>query len=165
MLWLVLNAYVSLMFLSILILFHSPVDTFSSSPAATSKTQCLNCDANRTTGNLTSASSQLFCQCKRLQTYQTNDNVCEECPLGSTCPIDGSKLMHIHPKLGFWQADNITQSFVDCGMAFSDIKLAEQARLQCCPTEANCDVVPRSSMWKPNHQCLKGYAGKCWRGC
>ena len=87
---------------------------------------------------------------------------------GATCPKIGSRLFHLYPQAGFWQHKNITDEFIDCGKAFSDIALAKKARLRCCPGSAksgNCSHVPREPKWTIDQQCVRGYAGPLCVAC
>jgi hypothetical protein len=144
------------------------VDSYLPYSGMSSKNDCIRCALNRTTGTRKKCTSKNACLCKMETSFQDFKNdACVECPSGAVCPIIGSDLMHLHPMSGYWQPDNTTTEFIDCGSAFADIKLAEKARSQCCPPSLikRCDQVPRTSLWTVDHQCLPGYAGPLCVAC
>ena len=144
-----------------------PISTYSSVVAATTQAQCIACDKNRTS-LVKGANNIESCLCKEKSSYQNDQNLCITCPAGATCPKIGSRLFHLYPQAGFWQHKNITDEFIDCGKAFSDIALAKKARLRCCPGSAksgNCSHVPREPKWTIDQQCVLGYAGPLCVAC
>ena len=147
-----------------------PVDTFYSGFGATALSQCEFCPEDRTTGIMNSSITNVSCLCKQNDYYQSaaDESLCLKCPDGGECPIDGSKLMHIYAKSGFWLPNNETEEIIDCGDAFSDVKLKEQARERCCPITINgtiCDSVPRQFDWITDNQCEPGYSGPLCVAC
>ena len=150
-----------------------PVDTYFDGDQATALSQCESCPQDRTTGAAISCTSSAACLCKKEDYFQSDDDAtkCLTCPEGAACPIDGSYLMHIHAKPGFWMPSNLTKELVDCGDAFSDLALKELARQRCCPPtisdpeQTSCSVVPRDIDWTTDDQCEKGYSGPLCVAC
>ena len=143
-----------------------PQDTYFEGKGATAISQCEACPQDRTTGLTSSCTSSAACLCKKEEYFQSDDDatLCVPCPVGAVCPIDGSYLMHIHAKHGFWMPSNLTEELVDCGDAFSDLALKELARERCCPPnqisdpeQKLCSVVPRNIDWTTDDQCERGY--------
>ena len=143
-----------------------PIDTYFEEDQATALSQCESCPQDRTTGAAISCNSSAACLCKKEDYFQSDDDAtkCLTCPAGAACPIDGSYLMHIHAKPGFWMPSNLTKELVDCGDAFSDLALKELARQRCCPPtisddpeQKSCSVVPRNIDWTTDDQCERGY--------
>eukprot|EP00946_MAST-07B_sp_MAST-7B-sp1_P000599 g599.t1 len=166
-----------------------PTSRWSGARAATSLSECSHCPSDRTTGNVTGARRIQQCLCRREQYYEAEDDgddselgeeengedhewqqedtlsECRACPDGAVCPVDGSRLMHLHAQFHFWQPKNITSEFVDCASAFSDRKLAALAQTRCCPSQAGCSRVPRPHDWTPDDQCTTGYSGPLCVAC
>jgi hypothetical protein len=60
----------------------------------------------------------------------------------------------------------MAEEIIDCGDAFSDLKLKEEARQRCCPgNTTSCEVVPRPLNWTTDNQCEPGYAGPLCVAC
>ena len=130
----------------------------------------MSCSDDRTTGTATSCKSSSACLCKKEEYFQSDDDatLCNLCPPGAVCPIDGSYLIHIHAKPGYWMPSNVTEELIDCGNAYSDIRLQILARERCCPSSSSsslCDTVPRKSDWTTDDQCEWGYAGPLCVAC
>ena len=149
-----------------------PLDTYYEGTKATALSQCVSCSDDRTTGTVTSCKSSTACLCKKEEYFQSDDDatLCNLCPPGAVCPIDGSYLMHIHAKPGYWMPSNLTEELIDCGNAFSDIRLQILARERCCPQTSSsssslCDTVPRKSDWTTDDQCEWGFAGPLCVAC
>ncbi len=160
-----------------------PASRWSGDKEATSLGECKLCSDDRSTGNRTGVWNIRQCMCKKDAYFddasaagvgKANINIlnvddetlpaCVACPRGAACPVDGSTLMYLHARSGFWQPENQTSAFFDCGSAFSDVALGARARARCCPAAAQCDRVPRLATWKAADQCEPGYSGEFFFG-
>ena len=150
-----------------------PINTFFEGAGATALSQCEFCQNDRTTGMQKACVSSNSCLCKK-HDYYTRDDVeqigeqtCEICPDGAVCPKNGGTLSYIHAKPGFFLTSIRTEETMDCGDAFTDIKLKEVARTRCCSENStNCAIVPRnSSTWTTDEQCIPGYSGPLCVAC
>ena len=155
-----------------------PEGRYSDEVGATAQAQCTFCAQDRTTGHVTGASNITSCICKAHLFFQQDTEeiildddgleslpVCNICPEGGVCPIDGTRRIHIHAQTNFWQPLNISTEFIDCATAFTDQNLGRLARTRCCPPEARCNRVPRSGSWTTDDQCAIGYSGPLCVAC
>ena len=170
-----------------------PTSRWSSLIGATSLSECSKCPSDRSTGNLSGASSLAHCLCKKHEYYNSagtrqKDNyeqvamqdkreegeinedrdqigVCKTCPANAVCPEDGSMLDNLYAEKGAWQPSNLTTEFIDCATAYTDKRFADLARTRCCPVESECWRVPRNSSWTTDHQCQTGYSGPLCTSC
>ena len=146
-----------------------PEGRYTVEEGAAAQAQCTFCPPDRTTGSVTGASRITSCLCKAQAYFQQDTDVydesskqlpdCTVCPKGAECPIDGTRRIHLYARHNFWQPENETTKFIDCASAFTDATLSKIARARCCPPEAHCDRVPRSSNWTTDEQCAVGYSG------
>ena len=154
-----------------------PPSRYSTLKGATSQSECTFCPVDRTTGSVMGANTISACKCKARDFYYDGDDDGQQqdqfvvselpastpCPPGAVCPIDGSRLIHLHAEYHY---GSLRTQQACSSTAQRHSRTASSGNwhgTRCCPAEARCDR-PRSHDWTTDDQCGIGYSGPCaWR--
>ena len=164
-------------------------DTYLDSTSNPSKSDCLPCAQDRSTGISTGNTNIKACICKKSEFFQRDveveegededeevdltetlenakpDGVCVPCPVGGDCSLkNGMRAPEITALPGYWRANSTTVEFTSCVTSLKTLSAAEK---RCCPLNnlTNTSICSGMNNSNPDSQCELGYGGPSCMTC
>ena len=105
-------------------------------------------------------------------------SVCVDCPSGANCEEDGTTVMMLSAKPGFWRSSSESKIFADCSKGYSSPNRFVLAKDRCCPRDPITNVsvckeifaedakeTNKDTTRTEKRRCKIGYRGPLCRAC
>ena len=156
------------------------VNTYLTEEGKSSKTECLRCSEQKSTGQEDGATSESSCLCKSGKYYQLKDFSCQACPIGGNCTCkNGVTMNEIVPMNGYWRPFSTSKIFSNCEQAYQSTDAEEKAKDRCnnilhirndtfrrwMRCQKNNESSTATIFDDANVQCKYGYRGNLCASC